>query len=236
MPVQQATRATLARQATEELERLISSGEWPLGKKIPSEPGLATALGVSRNTVREAVQALVYAGLLDTRPGDGTYVTSTDGLGAALVRRLRQGMTPDIVEVCHMIQRNAAKLAAARRNEQELGLLRTLHAAQSAALAAGDRETYLNTGTAFHAAVVSAAHNPMLSQLCLPMIVSVHDGVSFGLSSALEHSEHVTLHGQLLDAIANRDERQAVAATNGHLALAGALNESGTPIRRPEPS
>src|SRR5262249_50494448 len=90
MPVQQTARSTLSRQVIDEFERLISSGEWPLGEKIPAEPELMAALGVSRNTVREAVRALVHTGLLDARPGDGTYVTATDGLEAALDRRFRQ--------------------------------------------------------------------------------------------------------------------------------------------------
>ena len=70
-----------------QLEGLIESGEWPVGSKIPAEPELVAALGVGRNTVREAVRALEHAGLLEPRRGDGTYVRATSGLRAAILRR-----------------------------------------------------------------------------------------------------------------------------------------------------
>src|SRR5919108_1170066 len=70
-----------------QMEALIAGGEWPVGSKIPPEPELVAALGVGRNTVREAVRALERAGLLEPRRGDGTYVRATSDLGAALMRR-----------------------------------------------------------------------------------------------------------------------------------------------------
>lgn len=72
------------------LEELIGSGEWPVGFRVPPEPELVRALGVSRNTVREAVRALVHVGMLDPRPGDGTYVRADTGPDAALERAARR--------------------------------------------------------------------------------------------------------------------------------------------------
>jgi DNA-binding FadR family transcriptional regulator len=223
VPIQHAARSTLSRQVVEELERLIGSGEWPLGEKIPAEPELMAALGVSRNTVREAVRALVHAGLLDARPGDGTYVTATDGLGAALARRFRQGKALEIIEVRRMIERDAAGLAAERRSEQELATLRELFRVQLAALAAGDRDAYLDAELAFHAAVVDAAHNALLSQLYAQMTASVRESIDFGLGAAMAHSEHVTLHDTLLGAIAAQDAPRAEAAATRHLASVAAV-------------
>jgi DNA-binding FadR family transcriptional regulator len=50
--------------AVDTLRERITAGEWPVGTRIPPEPALAALLGVGRNTVREAVQSLVHAGLL----------------------------------------------------------------------------------------------------------------------------------------------------------------------------
>ncbi len=223
MPVRQAARSTLSGRVIDELERLIGTDEWAVGQKIPAEPELMAALGVSRNTVREAVRALVHAGLLDARPGDGTYVTATDGLGAALARRLRQGKALEVIEVRLMIERDAAGLAAVRRSERELADLRELSRAQSAALAAGDREAYLGAELAVHAAVVDAAHNALLSQLYAQMTASVRESIASGLDAGLEHPEHVTLHDALLDAIAARDAARAEAAATRHLASVAAI-------------
>lgn len=151
---------------------MIGSGGWPLGEKIPAEPELMAALGVSRNTVREAARALVHAGLLDARPGDGTYVTATDGLGAAL--------------------------------------------------AAEDRDTYLEAELAFHAAVADTAHNALLSQLYAQMTASVRESIDFGLDVGMAGAAHFTLHDTLLDAIAAQDATRAEAAATRHLASAAA--------------
>jgi DNA-binding FadR family transcriptional regulator len=239
VPVQQTERTTLSGRVIDELERLIGSGEWQLGQKIPAEPELMAALGVSRNTVREAVRALVHEGLLDARPGDGTYVTATDGLGAALARRFRRGKALEIIEVRRMIERDAAGLAALRRSAADLDTMRDLFRAQQAALSAGDRDAYLRTELAFHAAVVDAAHNALLSQLYAQMTASIQQSITFGAEAADfgtgaadfgagpddERSAHVTLHDSLLAAIATQDAPGAEAAATRHLESVAALVE-----------
>lgn len=74
MPLARTSRSSLADQALEQLRQSISDGNWPVGERIPTEDQLAAQLGVGRNTVREAVRALVHGGMLETRQGDGTYV------------------------------------------------------------------------------------------------------------------------------------------------------------------
>jgi DNA-binding FadR family transcriptional regulator len=225
VPVKQTERTTLSGRVIAELERLIGSGEWQLGQKIPAEPELMAALGVSRNTVREAVRALVHEGLLDARPGDGTYVTATDGLGAALARRFSQGKALEILEVRRMIERDAAGLAAARRTEQDLDTLRELMRTQQAARSAGNREEVLRIEFLFHAAMVDAAHNALLSQLYQQMTASVRESIRFGSDARrehpgarTEHSAHFTLHDTLLAAIVAQDQPEAEAAAVRHLA------------------
>lgn len=62
----------------------IENSEWQVGMRIPPEPELMEQLQVSRNTLREAIRALTYAGLLKTRQGDGTYVCSSSVLGSVI--------------------------------------------------------------------------------------------------------------------------------------------------------
>ena len=87
VPLVTAKRTGLVDQVIAQMRELVSSGEWPLGDKIPPETELVTALGVGRNTVREAVRALSHAGLLEVRQGDGTFVRATNEISGA-VRRL----------------------------------------------------------------------------------------------------------------------------------------------------
>src|SRR5262249_42622752 len=76
---------TLSAQVAEQVVSLITSGAWPVGTRIPPENTLVGRLGVSRNTIREALRSLVHSGMLEARPGDGTYVRTPSELQAPLV-------------------------------------------------------------------------------------------------------------------------------------------------------
>src|ERR1044071_10150453 len=64
VPLATTRRAGLVDQVIEQLREAVTKGEWPIGQRSPTEPELATQLGVGRNTVREAVRALAHSGLL----------------------------------------------------------------------------------------------------------------------------------------------------------------------------
>src|SRR5213082_177241 len=65
-------------EAIESIRELIVSGEWGPGTRLPREADLAAQLGLSRNSLREAVRALALARVLEVRQGDGTYVSSLE--------------------------------------------------------------------------------------------------------------------------------------------------------------
>lgn len=71
MPLRSAARTNLVDVVIEQVEDLISSGEWPLDSRIPSEPALVEQQGVGRDTVREAVRALVHTGMLEAGRATG---------------------------------------------------------------------------------------------------------------------------------------------------------------------
>ena len=66
----------LTDQAIAKIKDLIVTGEFAPGARLPKEQELAEQLGLSRNSLREAVRALTLVGVLEPRQGDGTYVTS----------------------------------------------------------------------------------------------------------------------------------------------------------------
>src|ERR1700746_3166721 len=73
-------------EAIETIRELIASGEWGPGTRLPREADLAAQLGLSRNSLREAVRALSLARVLEVRQGDGTYVSSLEAGGALRAR------------------------------------------------------------------------------------------------------------------------------------------------------
>src|SRR5262245_64029666 len=70
--------ASVTDDAIERIRQMIISGEWGPGTRLPRESELAARLGISRNSLREAVRALSLVRVLEVRQGDGTYVTSLE--------------------------------------------------------------------------------------------------------------------------------------------------------------
>src|SRR6476469_10933794 len=111
--------------AIERIRELIGTGGLPPGARLPAEAELAGQLGASRNTVREAVRALVTARVLDVRRGDGTYVTSLrpelllEGVAAA-VELMQEGFSLELIAVRRILEPPATALAAARISDETL--------------------------------------------------------------------------------------------------------------------
>src|SRR3954454_4793108 len=108
---------TLADETIAHLRAQITSGTWPVGSRIPTEPELVEQLEVARNTVREAVRALAHNGLLDIRQGSGTYVLATSELAGVMHRRFADADPRHIAELRSTLESSAARLAAERRTE-----------------------------------------------------------------------------------------------------------------------
>src|SRR3954464_2676134 len=119
-----ARRAGLIEQVIEQLREQISAGTWAIGSRIPTESELPRLLGVGRNTVREAVQSLVHAGLLERRQGSGTYVLSRSELAVTMGRQIADARQRDVVEVRRALEVEAARLAARRRTPVDSSALR----------------------------------------------------------------------------------------------------------------
>ena len=204
--------STLSAQVTRQLERLITSGEWPVGRRIPAESELVAQLGLSRNTVREALRSLVHTGMLEARVGDGTYVSAPSELQMPFVRRVHRARPADAIELRAALERSAAGLAARRRTARQAAQLRKLVAALRAAGAAQDPPAFVAADSALHEAILGCAGNALLAE------VYDHLGRALQLSSnpklwdqALAVKE-IGLHEALVDAIVGGDAARAEAA------------------------
>lgn len=155
-------RGSLVETAIETLRNAIQNGYWPLGERLPVEAELSESLGVSRNTVREAVRVLVHVGMLETRQGDGTYVRSIRDPGESL-RRVARSRLRDQLEVRIMLEAEAAGLAAQRRTVDDLK--RMTEALDLRARAGDDLVARVHHDESFHHALVEAAHNPALLEM-----------------------------------------------------------------------
>lgn len=214
--LQKTTRLSLAEQASLQIEQLIEKGAWPVGMKIPAEPELMEELQVSRNTLREAMRALTHAGLLKTRQGDGTYVCAASALGPVLKKRVQQTDALQTLEVRHALEREAALLAAARRTAEDLNNIRQRLASCQQAARQHDYTAYAESDTAFHRAIITAAHNPLLSELYDHIIEGVSDSIA-EVVAFCSAADYLHNHEMLLSAIEQRDEARAAEAVRMYI-------------------
>jgi DNA-binding FadR family transcriptional regulator len=218
MPLRSTERNSLVPQVIEQLRAQISSGEWDVGTRIPPEPDLAASLGVGRNTLREAVLALVHAGLLERRQGSGTYVVADRELAGAVARRVADAHLAEVVEVRRALEVEAARSAAARRTAADLSTLDAALARREAAWQEGEAATFVDADVAFHQAVVATAHNRILAELYDDFSAALHSSLTDQLGGQLD-PERYSDHGRLVEAIRAGDPARAAVEAGAYLEI-----------------
>jgi len=216
-----AERVSVTSEAIEKVKEMILSGELQAGTKLPRENELAERLGVSRNSLREAVRALAALNVIEARQGDGTYVTSLTpellldviGFGIDLVT---DPSVLDVFEVRRFLETAATTAAATSITDDELAALRECMGRMAGAETV---EELVGADEEFHHIVASATGNTVL--------VALLDNLSSRTQrarlwrgvverGALERTRQ--WHYAILEGLEARDPQLATAADLMHLA------------------
>lgn len=207
------------------LERRILEGSLKPGDRLPPERELAIELGVSRPSLREAIQKLASKGMVQSRQGGGTYVTDRlessffdpwqDMMGA------HPNLHEDMLEFRRMLEGQAAEWAAERSTEADLTRLGQSFTALNDAFAADDMERRSSADIAFHQAVGEAAHNVLLGHLSATLLRLMHDNISLNLNELKNIPAAGTLlknqHAAIYNAICDHKPQAARAAAETHI-------------------
>jgi DNA-binding FadR family transcriptional regulator len=235
MPLTPLRRSPLAELATRQLHQQLTSGQWQVGDRLPAETELADALGVGRSTVREAVRALVHAGMLATRQGSGTFVLSLSP-GTSWEPRLRRAAVLEVYEVREALEVQAARLAAQRRTDADITALRDSLATRDQSLAvigqageAASNERFVQADLAFHRTVVAAAHNQLLAEMFDSFASVLREAlVAVVTDRDLGDVSVAPTHGRLVAAIEAGDGEAAEQATRDHIGPSATVLRSRT--------
>ncbi len=152
--------------AIDKIRERIVSGAWGPGDRLPKESELAAELGLSRNSLREAVRALSQLRVLEVKQGDGTYVSSLEPdlllESTHFISHLLLGETEiELYEVRRILEAAAAALAAGRIDIQEKAELAQILERMGEAK---NVEELVESDVAFHAVVAKAAGNAVLGR------------------------------------------------------------------------
>jgi DNA-binding FadR family transcriptional regulator len=207
---QALNRTKLVDEVVVQLQKKISGGELSQGDKIPTEPELMAQFGVGRSTIREAVRVLVHAGLLEKKQGYGTYLAAASTvIQEPLEHRLRRAGIFEVYEVRKMLELEIARLAAERRDEEDLRRMRHHLDQRSEALKKGDRNGYLNTDVEFHLAVATASKNHVAMDLYRTFSSVLRDALSKLEMEKKGHDPNTIFHEKLYEAIKAKDVEAA---------------------------
>jgi DNA-binding FadR family transcriptional regulator len=202
-------RVGLIDQAAARFREEVVSGRWPVGERIPTEAALVAEFGIGRNTVREALQSLVHAGLLRREQGRGTFVISSSELTGTLERQLAGGSRRHYLELRLALDSTAASLAAASRTDADVAQLRDLRDRREAVWS-HDPDARARADLDLHRAIVEATHNPLYVTLYSSMldVFAVHMRDD---ESGDEDAAH-RRHHELVEAIAEGDTDRAAVS------------------------
>lgn len=207
------------------LEKRILEGSLKPGDRLPPERELAAELGVSRPSLREAIQKLASKGMLQSRQGGGTYVTNRlestfldpwqEMLGAHPTLR------EDLLEFRRMLEGQAAEWAAERATDEDLTRLTQAFDAMNDAFEADDLDRRSSADITFHQAIGEATHNALIGHLSAALLRLMQDNIRFNLgelsgipaATSLLKSQHAAIHA----AIVERRPAAARAAAETHI-------------------
>lgn len=200
---------------------MITSGAFAPGDRLPPEKELSERLGLSRNSLREAVKALEVIRVLDVRRGDGTYVTSLEpGLlleAMSFVVDLHTDRSVlEIFAVRRILEPAAAAMAALRIDDATVTSLDRLLDETHPETAVDE---LVERDIAFHGEIVTASGNEYLRGLVESMSSgTVRARIWRGITQHGATERTIVEHRGILDALRRGDARLAEARMLTHIA------------------
>lgn len=213
-------RLTLCEEIAEQVRTLLRKGQLAPGDRLPPERELARLLGVSRNSLREAIRSLVEQDVLVSRRGDGTYVAAGNQAAfeppvARAVRRQRRRLA-DILAFRQAVEPEMAALAAAKAGPGDIERLHKVLEAQAARLDQDRDDADLDAQ--FHRLLAKAGKNGVFVSVMTALDEIVRETRFGPLRDPRRRWISLRAHEALLEAVGAHDVEAARRAMRTHLA------------------
>lgn len=231
MPDEQSTNLMTPMNSSSIVDQIISritnaiiDGELMPGQRIPTEVELCESLQVGRNSVREAIKALVAMGVLNIRRAEGTFVADgfcdrmLDPMVYGLI--LEGGNSPAVIELRRLFEVGILKLAIEKATDQDIEDMQTaLEHLRSLIKIDTNKNEILEADIAFHKAFELAIKNPLVDKIS----VVIERLTRMTRSRAVEHfiknnelNEMLEMHENMLRVVMKRDETAVAEVVDEH--------------------
>lgn len=202
------------------LRREIAKGNYRLHDRLPASRTLAEHYGVARNTLRDALGHLEKEGLLETRPGSGTYVTYKDDGNSAPVTENASPL--ELVDARFALEPHICRLCVLHGRHDDFNRLEALCDRMEAAQ--DDPAAFAEADTEFHRALAMATRNNLLTWI-IGQINTVRSMDEWTRMRRLTLNSQIiaqynTQHRQILNAIRSREPERAANHMKEHLETA----------------
>jgi GntR family transcriptional repressor for pyruvate dehydrogenase complex len=215
-------RKRLADAVIDEIRRMMMNGELKKGDKLPDQSRFAAQLGVSRPSLREALNTLMLLGAIEQRPGFGTVIRSlgplmfTEHLSPPLVSDPQA--TLELVESRRFVEVDVVEMAVRNAEDKEIRRLRRIVADMTRALKAGRIEDYTDLDLALHYQIAEASHNRFMIHMFVNLrgLMEQFMRETFTLLPGLLHGS-LKFHIRIYEGIRDGSVKKATSNMSRHI-------------------
>jgi len=202
----------------------IRANFYESGDRLPSERELAQTMGVSRNSVREALSALQILGILTSRAGDGTYVSFSAGdtVNRSIAWLRESGIDVlDVWKAKEELETMLLETAIERASDAEIDPLEAVLNDMDEAVTTGARDKYALSNLAFHKGIAATAGCPGLERaqnILLRLTQRIYRALEVRDSEYLAahlYRSYIT-HREILRVLRDRDHDAAARVMANH--------------------
>ncbi len=206
-------RNSVPKQIANDLEQKIKNGIYLVGDKLPTEPELVEIYQASRNTVREAVQSLIHANLLQAKQGSGTYVIAKERLQVEFFNLMNDIKKSDVIEVRTFLESYIVESAIINHTTEDIKNIET-HLQKRNQLFDAIKENTL-ADIEFHKAIALSTHNPLLYKSYEYISDFFYEFISHSVKANVQNQDKINiLHSDLVTAIKEKNTEKAKKITN----------------------
>lgn len=210
----------------EQILHLIKSGVYVPASKLPPERVIAEQMNVGRPSVREAISALHITGVLESRPGDGTYVASSPPMefpADNTLSVLEESDSPfEVLQARKALEIGVVYLVVKTATEADIRRIKAAWVKKCANARRGNYAEFIRHGREFHRAIAEATGSRAIVSLTDGLLKMTHQSLWVHMREQFYRQDNsriqpmIKLHDDIVKAIESRNSKKAVEFIERH--------------------